>query len=106
MFFSVWDYVPLFLLVVGRVACRGASDGNCDEDRVSMRWTRGPPDLQSSTCLKYHLSEIIQAVDPTSYNGGDLSRSMDPSRHRDRWIKIQRAIKIEAPPSSCDEIAS
>ena len=28
-----------------------------------------------------------------SYNGSDLLRSVDPSKHHDRWINIQRMIK-------------
>ena len=30
-----------------------------------------------------------------SYNGSDLSRSVDSSKHRDRWINIQRMIKAK-----------
>ena len=52
----------------GRVAQHGALDRDRDEDRASMRWMRGPPDLQSSTRLKNHLSESIRAVDRASYN--------------------------------------
>ena len=90
----------------GCVAWRGASDKQRNEDRASMRWTRGPPNLDQRTWLKTHLSELIWAVDRANYNSWDLSRSMDLSRHHDRLIKIQRAIESDAPPSSCDEIAS
>ena len=57
-----------------------------------MRWTRDPPDLNWSTCFKSDLSEIISAVDLTSYNGWDRAWSVDLSKHHDRWIKIQRRI--------------
>ena len=34
--------------ISGYVAGGGALDQNRDEDRASMRWTRGPPDLRST----------------------------------------------------------
>ena len=34
--------------ISGYVADGGALDQNRDEDRASMQWTRGPPDLRST----------------------------------------------------------
>ena len=42
---SVWDYVPVFSLIVGRVAMHGSLDGDRVKFCASMRWTRGQPDL-------------------------------------------------------------
>ena len=38
----------IIISISGYVADGGALDQNRDEDRTSMRWTRGPPDLRST----------------------------------------------------------
>ena len=58
----------LVFLIAGRVARYRASDGNRDEYRAWMRWTRGPPDLNQRTCFNSHLSESISTVNLASYN--------------------------------------
>ena len=59
---------PSFILIARRVARYGASDGNRDEYRAWMWWTRGRPDLNQRTCFNSHLSESISAVNLASYN--------------------------------------
>ena len=44
------------------MASLGASDQSRDHRAALMRWTRGPSDQNSNTCLKTHLSELISAV--------------------------------------------
>ena len=41
-----------------------------------------------------HNIHQIWAVDQASYNSWDCARSVDPSRHHERWIKIQRMIEF------------
>ena len=61
-----------------------------------MRWTRGPPDQKSTTCLFIHLSELIWTVDRDNYNGPDYAHPMDIRFNRDRQIKIQRTRSSDA----------
>ena len=106
MFFSVWDYVLVFSLISGRVESYGSLDGERDESRASMRWTRDPPDLNWSTCSKSSLSEIILALHQGSYNSPHSKHPMDLRFNHDHPIKIRRTRGSRAFPSSWDEIAS
>ena len=91
---SVWDYFISFILISGR---RGNTPHvgsrprltDC-VDAVDTRSTRS----RKTHVLNSSLSEIIRAVDLTSYNGQDRSRLMDSAMHRDRPMKIQRAIEM------------
>ena len=71
---------------------------------TSMRWTRGPPDRKSATCLFIHLSELIWTVDRDNYNGPDYAHPMDIQFNRDRHIKIQctRSSDASLPQYSVD----
>ena len=75
------------------MAASSASDRRRDELCASMRWTEVHLIKDQTRALKTHLSELIVTVDCMNYDGSDLSRSVDPSKHHDRWIKIQRRIK-------------
>ena len=71
---------------------------------MSMRWTRGPPDRKSTTCLFIHLSELIQTIDRDNYSGPDYVHPMDIRFNRDRQIKIQctRSSDASLPQYSVD----
>ena len=88
---------PSFRLIAWRVAWRGALDRKRDKRGASMRWTFGPPDPNQGTCYKSYLSEVISTVNQRSYSGRDQSQSVDSSTYHDRWMKIKRMIKSDAP---------
>ena len=44
------------------MASLGASEGERDQSRALIWWTRGPSDHKSSTCMNTHLSDVIAAV--------------------------------------------
>ena len=62
LFMPCGTKLSLYFLFQGDVASCGASDQSRDHRAALMRWTRGPSDQNSNTCLKTHLSELISAV--------------------------------------------
>ena len=90
----VWDYFISFILISGRC-------GNTPHVGSRPRLTDciDAVDTRSTRSRKMHvlnsgLSEIVRAVNLTSYNGQDRSRLMDSAMHRDRPMKIQREIEM------------
>ena len=91
---SVWDYFLSFISISGRCGNTphiGSRPRLTDcVDAVDTRSTRS----RKTHVLNSGLSEIVRAVDLTSYNGQDRSMSMDSAMHHDRLMKIQRAIEM------------
>ena len=63
--FTVWDYVPRFVLNEGDVDQREESDQGRDDWHAWIPWTKSPPNHQSRTCLKSGIITVQISRDQT-----------------------------------------